>query len=269
MSETPRSSRIRTRSRLEALVAARARTRHGDVDQVGDDAAVEHRDAVGEQDRLLDVVGDEHDREAASRHRRLTSACMRRRVSASSAPKGSSSRRTAGRASARAPAPRAGPRRPRASPARRRPGSRRHVRERRERSAAAALARCRARRRRRSPRPAPRAAAARPGSRRRSGRRPRSAAVAVVEAADRAQQRALAAAALADDGHELARRDGQVDAAQHGAPAEAAADVADRDPAPAVRCRWRRSSRDELPAPRQRRHSSSRTMPSSSSPSSA
>ena len=65
MSETPRSPRIRTRSSSKRVVEAGAGPGHGDVDQIGDHAAVEHGDPVGEEDRLLDVVGDEHDGEAA------------------------------------------------------------------------------------------------------------------------------------------------------------------------------------------------------------
>ena len=61
-------------------------------------------DAVGEQHRLVDVVGDQHDRLAGSRSQmRSISSCSVARVSASSAPSGSSSSSTSGSiASARA-----------------------------------------------------------------------------------------------------------------------------------------------------------------------
>ena len=72
--------------------------RPGQVDPglVGDHAAVEDEHAVGEQHRLVDVVGDEQDAGAVPAHRSSTSRWMVIRVSASRALNGSSSRSRSG-----------------------------------------------------------------------------------------------------------------------------------------------------------------------------
>ena len=76
----------------------------------------------------------------------------------------------------------------------------------------------------------------------------------------RAQQGALAAAALADDHEDLARLHGEVDIPQDGALAEAALDAGDGD-----RAHTETKSRRHGSA----RHSMKRTMPSRISPSTA
>ena len=260
MSDTPRSSRIRTRSDSKRSSRRERGRGRSTLEQVGDGAAVEHRDAVGEQDRLLDVVRDEHDREAALLHRPTTRACIRSRVSASSAPNGSSSSSTAGsRVSARASATRW------ASPPESVAGHasawclEADVAQRGER-AGAALG------------PAPGDPEddvlpdPRPGQQAGVLEAEGDAAVdvdgavvAVVEAADGAQQRALAAAALADDDEDLARLDLEVDAGEHGSRAEAAADLAGGDGG--AHTNSSRQGRE--------RRSISRTIPSISSPSRA
>ncbi len=80
----------------DAVIAARARDRHREL---ADDAAGprrHHHDPVGEEDRLGDRVRDQHHRLAARLPDPLPSRFMRSRVSASSAPKGSSISSTRG-----------------------------------------------------------------------------------------------------------------------------------------------------------------------------
>ena len=76
----PRRSAARGRGRADLELAAHAPR-----------ARREHDHAVGEQRRLLDVVGDQHDRaRLAQRARRASHSCISARVIASSAPNGSS-----------------------------------------------------------------------------------------------------------------------------------------------------------------------------------
>ena len=89
--------------------------------------------------------------------------------------------------------------------------------------------------------------------------------VAGVEPADRAQQRALAAAALADDHEQLAGRDVEVDVAEHDAVAEAALDAAHGDGGDGGDGAHATNSLRHGSV----RHSISRTTPSISRPSSA
>ena len=72
------------------------------------DAVVEHDHPVGQHDRLVDVVGDQqHRRAGAGRTARAAASCIRIRVSASSAPNGSSASSSCGsRTSERASAAR-------------------------------------------------------------------------------------------------------------------------------------------------------------------
>ena len=93
----------------------RARPRGVDRDDRGDAARPRrhHDDAVGEEDRLGDAVGDDHDRRAVRSHSASSSRLNRSRVSASSALNGSS-RSSTSRLRARGPgrSPRAGASRP-------------------------------------------------------------------------------------------------------------------------------------------------------------
>ena len=98
---SPRCARISrggVATRRRASRSSRERGRGGVDRDVGDDAARprrHHDDAVGEEDRLGDAVGDDHDRRSRSAPRaRRSSRLNRSRVSASSALNGSSSRRT-------------------------------------------------------------------------------------------------------------------------------------------------------------------------------
>ncbi len=86
-------------------IVAIARPRQHDIDRLAHAARPRrHRiDAVGKHHRLVDVVRHEEDGLPRLRPSRSTSRCIRRRVSASSAPKGSSISSTSGStASARA-----------------------------------------------------------------------------------------------------------------------------------------------------------------------
>ncbi len=213
----------RAARRAPASVRRRGR---GSVDgELGDDAAGarrQHDDAVGEHDRLLDVVRDEQRPCAArARARRRASPACRARVSASSAPNGSSRHSTGlpassvrtkatrwrmppdsscGRASSKPSRPKranSGRAAARASLARRAGDAQRAAPRCRARSATAAAGRAGA--------SAPPASARdRPG-------------VGRLQAADELEQRRLAAAAGPDDGDDLAgaRRAGRRRRARH------------------------------------------------------
>jgi hypothetical protein len=77
--------------RAELSTGAVARAVEADRHVHRDRAVDEHEHPVGEQDRLVDVMGDQQDRRMVPRAQVLSRACMRVLVSASSAPNGSSS----------------------------------------------------------------------------------------------------------------------------------------------------------------------------------
>ena len=87
---TPSSCSSRPRSWSNAGPAEHAGPRQVDGHVDRDAPVAQHERTVGEQDRLVDVVGDQQRRRAVAGAESPMSCCMRRRVSASSAANGSS-----------------------------------------------------------------------------------------------------------------------------------------------------------------------------------
>ena len=206
-------------------------------------AGAEHRDAVGEVERLLDVVGDEQrGRRLARRAPPASHSCISARVIASSEANGSSSSSTGLPASSvrrkatrwRMPPESSSGRddsKP-ASPKRSNRGARlgAGVARARRRGCAAPARRCRS--------PTATAAAGRAGACRRSARAARGrgarrrrdrAGARLEQAGDQLEQGRLAAARRADDADDLARGDLEVDALEHLELAEGVGEPGDLD----------------------------------------